>query len=269
MASKPKILVTNDDGIYSAGIYALYNAMAEIGEAFVVAPDTERSAVGHAITISDPLRVFEIERNGKFFGWAVNGTPADCVKLGVKGILQFIPDLIVSGINQGSNTATNVIYSGTVSAATEGTIMGIPSVAFSLTTFRKTDFSFAAEIARYVASKVLEKGLPEGILLNVNIPPVTAEEFRGIKITRQGKGRYEEAFEKRVDPANRTYYWLGGTKLLLDTDDDIDEVAVINNYVSVTPLQYDLTDRKMMGLLQEWGMESDSLKPGAGKVNRQ
>lgn len=258
MASKPRILVTNDDGIYSAGIYALYAAMSEIGEAYVVAPDAERSAVGHAITLSDPLRVFEIERNGKFFGWAVNGTPADCVKLGVKGILQFTPDLIVSGINQGSNTATNVIYSGTVSAATEGTIMGIPSIAFSLTTFKKTDFSFAAEIAGLIAAKALEKGLPPGTLLNVNIPPVSREEFRGIKITRQGKGRYEEAFEKRVDPSHRTYYWLGGTKLLLDTDEDIDEVAVMNNYASVTPLQYDLTDRKMMAVLQEWGWGSNS-----------
>jgi 5'-nucleotidase len=258
MSDNPRILVTNDDGIYSAGIYALYREMTEIGEVYVVAPDSEKSAVGHAITISDPLRVFEIERNGKFFGWAVNGTPADCVKLGVKGILQFKPDLVVSGINQGSNTATNVIYSGTVSAATEGTIMGIPSIAFSLTTFKKTDFSFAAQIARLIASKVLENGLPLGTLLNVNIPPVTREELQGIKVTRQGKGRYEEAFEKRVDPANRTYFWLGGTKLILDTDADIDEVAVMNQYVSVTPLQYDLTDRNMIAVLNEWGLKLDN-----------
>jgi 5'-nucleotidase len=255
MSETPRILVTNDDGIYSAGIYALHNAMLEIGETYVVAPDSEKSAVGHAITIADPLRVFEIERNGKFFGWAVNGTPADCVKLGVKGILQFKPDLVVSGINQGSNTATNVIYSGTVSAATEGTIMGIPSIAFSLTTFKKTDFSFAAEIARFLAAKVLEHGLPPGTLLNVNIPPFPREEIKGIQITRQGKGRYEEAFEKRVDPANRTYFWLGGTKLLLDTDKDIDEVAVMNQYVSVTPLQYDLTDRNMFSTLKEWELK--------------
>lgn len=259
MSEKPRILVTNDDGIYSAGIYALYNAMSEIGETYVVAPDAEKSAVGHAITIADPLRVFEIERNGKFFGWAVNGTPADCVKLGVKGILQFKPDLVVSGINQGSNTATNVIYSGTVSAATEGTIMGIPSIAFSLTTFKKTDFSFAAEVAKLLASKVLEHGLPPGTLINVNIPPFPKEEIKGIHVTRQGKGRYEEAFEKRVDPANRTYFWLGGTKLLLDTDEDIDEVAVMNQYVSVTPLQYDLTDRNMLSTLKEWGLSLDKV----------
>ncbi len=255
MADKPRILVTNDDGIYSGGIYALYSAMAGIGEAYVIAPDSEKSAVGHAITISDPLRVTEVERNGKFFGWAVKGTPADCVKLALKGILQFNPDLVVSGINQGSNTATNVIYSGTVSAATEGTIMGIPSIAFSLTTFKKSDFSLAAEIARLLAEKVLEKGLPPGTLLNVNIPPVPRKDLKGIKITRQGRGYYEDFFEKRVDPANRTYYWLGGTKLVLDTEEDIDEVAIMNQYVSVTPLHYDLTDRKMIDRLNEWDLK--------------
>jgi len=257
MSSKPRILVTNDDGIFSDGIYALYTAMTKIGEVHVVAPDSEKSAVGHAITISDPLRVTEVERNGKFFGWAVNGTPADCVKLSIKGILQFKPDIVVSGINRGSNTATNVIYSGTVSAATEGTIMGIPSIAFSLTTFQKTDLSLASEVAHILASRVLEHGLPEGTLLNVNIPPIPREEIQGIKVTRQGKGRYEEAVEKRTDPTNRTYYWLGGTKLILDKDDDIDEVAVLKGYVSVTPLQYDLTDRKMLPELQEWKLALD------------
>ena len=257
MNQKPRILVTNDDGIFSDGIYALYTAMKEIGEVSVVAPDSEKSAVGHAITISDPLRVTEVERNGNLFGWAVNGTPADCVKLSVKGILQFKPDLVVSGINRGSNTATNVIYSGTVSAATEGTIMGIPSIAFSLTTFQKTDLSLASEVAHLLASRVLENGLPEGTLLNVNIPPLSREEIQGIKVTRQGKGRYEEAVEKRIDPTNRTYYWLGGTKLILDKDDDIDEVAVLNGYVSVTPLQYDLTDRKMLPELKKWKFALD------------
>lgn len=252
MPEKPKILVTNDDGIFAPGIFALYQAMSEIGDAYVIAPDSERSAVGHAITISDPLRVAEVERNGHPFGWAVNGTPADCVKLGVKAILEFKPDLIVSGINRGPNTAINVIYSGTVSAATEGTIMGIPSLAISLTSFKKTDFSAAAHLTKKIASTVLEKGLPEGTLLNVNIPPLPLEEIRGIKITRQGKGRYEELFEKRIDPMNRTYFWLGGTRLFLDFDDDVDEVAIQNNYVSVTPLQFDLTNYKIIGKLKNW-----------------
>ncbi len=254
MNQPPKILVTNDDGIYAGGIHALYSAMSEIGEAYVVAPDSEKSAVGHAITMADPLRVWQFEKNDTFFGWAVNGTPADCVKLAVKAILQFRPDLIVSGINRGGNTATNVIYSGTVSAATEGTIMGIPSIAFSLTSFKKKDLTFAREIAQKLALTVLEKGLPEGTLLNVNIPPLPKEEIKGIKITRQGKGRYEESFEKRVDPMNRTYYWLGGTKLILDTDEDIDEVAISNQYVSITPLQYDLTDRNLLRSLKEWDL---------------
>lgn len=252
MSTKSKILVTNDDGIYAPGIYALYESMKEIGEAFVVAPDYERSAVGHAITISDPLRVLEVERNGNFFGWAVNGTPADCVKLAAKAILNFKPDLVVSGINKGPNTAINVIYSGTVSAATEGTIMGIPSIAFSITSFKKTDFDLASFITKKIATLVLENGLPPDTLLNVNIPPLPKEEIKGIKIARQGKGRYEEFFEKRIDPMNRTYYWLGGKRLFLDTDEDIDEVAIQNQYVTVTPLQYDLTDYRMLKKLKNW-----------------
>lgn len=255
MSTKSKILVTNDDGIYAPGIYALYESMKEIGEAYVVAPDYERSAVGHAITISDPLRVLEVERNGNFFGWAVNGTPADCVKLAAKAILNFKPDLVVSGINKGPNTAINVIYSGTVSAATEGTIMGIPSIAFSITSFKKTDFNLASLIAKKIAALVLENGLPPDTLLNVNIPPLPKEEIKGIKIARQGKGRYEEFFEKRIDPMNRTYYWLGGKRLFLDTDEDIDEVAIQNQYVTVTPLQYDLTDYKMLKELKNWDLK--------------
>jgi len=255
MNEKPKILVTNDDGIHAKGILALYNAMKEIGEPYVVAPDYERSAVGHAITISDPLRAQKVDRNGDFFGWAINGMPADCVKLAAKSILNFKPDLLVSGINQGPNTAINVIYSGTVSAATEGTIMGIPSIAFSLTSFKEIDFALASMISKKIAMMVLENGLPEGTLLNVNIPPLPKDQIKGIRITRQGKGRYEEFFEKRVDLMNRTYYWLGGKRLFLDTDEDTDEVATQNQYVSVTPLQYDLTDYKMIDELKKWDLE--------------
>ncbi len=252
MRDKPLILVSNDDGIYSPGIFALYNAMKQVGEAWVVAPDSERSAVGHAITISDPLRVWEYEKNGEFFGYAVNGTPADCVKIGVKAIINEKPDLVVSGINQGPNTAINVMYSGTVSAATEGTLMGIPSIAFSLTSFKSKDFNFAAEFAIYLAQKVLEKGLPNGTLLNVNIPPLPKEEIKGVKITRQGRARYEEYFEKRVDPMNRSYYWLTGKKLLLDSAPDIDDVAVMDNFIAITPIQFDLTDYKAIEDLKNW-----------------
>ncbi len=255
MSHKPRILITNDDGIFAPGILALREAMMEVGETYVVAPDSERSAVGHAITLSDPLRVWEFKRNGEFFGWAVNGTPADCVKLAVKAILQFTPDLVVSGINQGANTALNVIYSGTVSAATEGMIMGIPSIAFSVASFQFKDFTYAKKLAIQLSRKVLAEGLPDGTLLNVNIPPVPEEEVQGIRITRQGRGRYEEYFEKRTDPSNRVYYWLSGTKVFVDTDEDVDEVAVAQNYVSITPLQFDLTNYQFLTELKQWGLE--------------
>ncbi len=251
---KPLILVTNDDGVYAPGIYALHAAMKELGRAVVVAPESERSAVGHALTISDPLRVWEVDRFGDKFGYAVNGMPADCVKLAVKAILDRKPDLVVSGINQGPNTAINVIYSGTVSAATEGTLMGIPSIAFSLASFRKSDFDFAGHFATHLARKVLKDGLPTGTLLNVNIPALPAEEILGVKITRQGKGRYEEYFEKRVDPMNRNYYWLSGKKLQLDNDSDVDDVAIMERYVAITPIQFDLTDYKVLDEIKNWNI---------------
>jgi len=251
---KPLILVTNDDGVYAPGIFALYQAVRDLGSAHVVAPESERSAVGHALTISDPLRVWAVDRYGESFGHAVNGTPADCVKLAVKSILNKKPDLVVSGINQGPNTAINVIYSGTVSAATEGTIMGIPSMAFSLASFRISDFDFAARFATHLAKKVLENGLPDGTLLNVNIPALPADQILGVKITRQGKGRYEEYFEKRVDPMNRNYYWLAGKKLQLDKESDVDDVAVLERYVAITPIQFDLTDYKVLDQLKEWNL---------------
>jgi 5'-nucleotidase len=251
---KPLILVTNDDGVYAPGIYALYQAMKDIGDAQVVAPESERSAVGHALTISDPLRVWAVDRYGDAFGHAVNGTPADCVKLAVKSILRKKPDLVVSGINQGPNTAINVIYSGTVSAATEGTIMGVPSIAFSLASFRISDFDFAARFAAHLAEKVLQHGLPEGTILNVNIPALPEDQIVGVKITRQGKGRYEEYFEKRVDPMNRNYYWLAGKKLQLDSDPDVDDVAVLERYVAITPIQFDLTDYNILEKLEDWNV---------------
>ena len=182
--SAPQILITNDDGIYAPGIKHLYNALDKLGDVHVVAPLAEKSAVGHAITVSEPLRVSKVERDGKFFGYAINGTPADCVKLAVKCILEKKPDIVVSGINQGSNTATNVIYSGTVSGAAEGVIMGIPAIAISLVSFTKEEFSYAEKIARYITSQVIEKGLPERTILNVNVPPVTENEIIDVVATR-------------------------------------------------------------------------------------
>jgi len=250
-----KILITNDDGIHSEGIYKLKLALEKIGDVLVVAPDTERSAVGHAITISDPLRVSEVEKDGKFFGYAVNGTPADCVKIGITCLMEETPDIVVSGINLGPNTATNIIYSGTVSAAAEGVIMGIPSMALSLASFTVKEYDFTCKLAIELVNKILENGLPEGTLLNVNVPALKEEEIEGIIITRQGKGRYEEFFDKRVDPFNRTYYWLSGKRMMLDSDKDIDDVVVTQNKVSITPVSYELTNMDMLQKLKSWNIE--------------
>lgn len=251
----PSILITNDDGIYAPGILQLYKSLNEVGSVTVVAPLIEKSAVGHAITISDPLRVIEVERDGTFFGYAVNGTPADCVKLGIQCILKNKPDLVVSGINLGPNTATNIIYSGTVSAAAEAVIMGIPAMAVSLTSFTNKDFSYAGKIALQIAKEILKNGLPEETLLNVNVPSVPENEINDIIITRQGKGRYQEAFDKRTDPNNRTYYWLTGKKMLLDKDPDVDDLAVMNNNVSITPIHYDLTNYNFLKELSKWNLK--------------
>lgn len=253
--SSIKILVTNDDGIYAPGIFALVNAMKELGDVSVVAPLAEKSAVGHAITVSDPLRVTEIERNGIFFGHAVNGTPADCVKIAIKCLLDQKPDIVVSGINQGSNTATNVIYSGTVSAAAEGVILGIPAIAVSLTSFSNKDFSYAGKVALHISRQVLEHGLPERTLLNINVPALPENEIREVLPAKQGKGRYEEVFDRRTDPQNRTYYWMAGKRMILDKDDDVDDVIVMQNKVAVTPIQYDLTHHEFLKELQKWKLK--------------
>lgn len=252
MNKRYKILVSNDDGIYSEGIIALREAMQEVGEVFVYAPHKQQSAVGHAITTHLPLRVNPYYMNGEFFGYAVTGTPADCVKLAVTTHLKEKPDLIVSGINHGSNTAINVIYSGTVSAATEGTILGIPSIAFSLTTYVDFDFTYSKKVAKIIAEAVLRNGLPPGVLLNVNIPPVTEEQIKGIKVTKQGKSRWNDYFEKRVDPQGREYFWLTGTMSSFEDDEESDIIAIQNNYVSVTPIQFDLTAYHFLETLKKW-----------------
>jgi len=250
-----KILITNDDGIHSEGIYRLKLALEKIADVLVVAPDTERSAVGHAITISDPLRVSKVEKHGIFFGHAVNGTPADCVKIGISCLMEENPDIVVSGINLGPNTATNIIYSGTVSAAAEAVIMGIPSIALSLTSFTVQEYDFTCKLAVELITKILKNGLQEGTLLNVNVPALKEEEIEGIVITRQGKGRYEEFFDKRVDPFNRTYYWLSGKRMMIDSDNDIDDVVVNQNKVSITPVSYELTNMDMFHKLKSWDLE--------------
>jgi len=255
MERKLHILVSNDDGIDAPGIYALTQEVKNIAEVSVVAPDKQQSAVGHAITVSYPLRAYRFYKNGEFFGHAVEGTPADAVKLAVRSLLERKPDLLLSGINHGSNAAINIIYSGTVSAATEGTILGIPSVAISLTTYDAPDFTYAAKFARKLALFVAERGLPEGTLLNVNIPPVREDEIRGVVVTKQGKSKWEDTFERRRDSSNKEYFWLTGKLMLLDHDDDTDQGAVLNNMISITPIHYDLTDYQMVEKMKRWNLQ--------------
>jgi 5'-nucleotidase len=249
------ILVTNDDGIDSAGISALVSAMRRIGDVVVVAPDRQQSAVGHALTVASPLRATPFHRDGEVFGWAVNGTPADCVKLGVSTLLERRPDMVVSGINHGSNTSVNAIYSGTVSAATEGTLMGIPSMAVSLATFdHSADMSLAADVAYDVATRLLDLKLPAGTLLNVNVPPIDRSLYRGVKVTRQGHNAWKDGYDVRNDPQGRPYYWLKGEFLTLTELEDGDDFAVQQGWTAITPIHYELTNYteldRLKGLFQ-------------------
>jgi 5'-nucleotidase len=252
------ILVTNDDGINSQGIAALVSAMKEIGNVIVMAPLGEQSAVGHALTVSLPLRVTEYEKSGAFFGYAVSGTPADCVKLALrtflrdKGLPQ--PDIVVSGINHGRNTAVNIIYSGTVSAATEAAVLDLPGVAVSLASYReRPDFSGAADFIKRFVPYVAEHGLPKGTLLNVNCPSLPPEKIKGLVYTRQGKSYWDDTFEERRDPLDRPYYWLKGTYHYVENDEDVDDIALYNNKISICPLHYDLTDHEFLEKMRtEW-----------------
>jgi 5'-nucleotidase len=238
-----KVLITNDDGINAPGIAALAKEISKVAEIVIVAPATEMSAVGHAITLSDPLRVSEVKKNGSFYGHAVSGTPADCVKLAYWALLkdESKPDVLISGINLGSNTGINTIYSGTVSAATEGAILGIPSFAISLTTFVDPDFSYAAQFAAKFLPVFTSIELPRGVFFNVNVPAIAADKIKGTRITRQGMANYRENYHVREDPYNRKYYWLTGEKVGVETDLDVDDAAINAGYISITPVHYNLT----------------------------
>lgn len=238
-----RILVTNDDGIDSPGIFALVQSMRRLGDVIVVAPDRQQSAVGHALTVSSPLRAVPFYRDGMMFGYAINGTPADCVKLGVSCLLDEPPTMVVSGINHGSNTSVNAIYSGTVSAATEGTLMGIPSMAVSLSSFdTRADMSLAAEVAFDVASTLHDLQLPPGTLLNVNVPTVDRADHKGMRITRQGLSAWKDSYERRRDPMGREYFWLTGEFVTLEPHPDADDLAVADGWTAITPIHYELTN---------------------------
>jgi 5'-nucleotidase len=240
------ILLSNDDGIQSEGLLALERAFANLGEVYTVAPDREQNSMSHALTLHRPLRVHEAgERR-----FAVDGTPTDCVKLALTGLLPVKPNLVVSGINKGPNLGDDIIYSGTVSAAIEATLLGIPSIASSLVTFRDFHFDAAAEFTLTLARRVTEIGLPSNTLLNINVPSVQKHELKGWRITRKGKRHYSEEVIERLDPRGRKYYWIGGDDLGFTNDAGTDCVAVQEGYISVTPLQVDMTDYRLFQELE-------------------
>jgi len=236
-----RILLTNDDGIHAPGLLALYKALKSDYDLHVVAPESEMSAVGHAITLSSPIRVQDVHKNGAFFGHAVKGTPADCVKIAVREILDRPPDIVLSGINLGANVGVNILYSGTVSAATEGAFLGIRSAAISLAALRDPDFRFAAQFSKEIVRFIMESGLRDGTALNVNIPGVTPDKITGVCVTRQGTSRFEERFERRNDPRGNVYYWLAGEKFIENGNPDNDSVALKQDKITITPIHYDLT----------------------------
>ena len=249
MAERLMILVTNDDGIHSKGIILLAKALQEMGDVFVVAPDREKSAVAHSLTLHRPLRVEKIKKNF----YAVDGTPADCVHLGVNAILPKRPRLIVSGINKGGNLGDDITYSGTVSAAFEGTLLGIPSFAISLVSRSHFKFDVAARFAVRVAQHILEKGLSKDTLLNINVPNLDEEKIKTYKITQQGRWVHNgSAVIEKVDPRGKKYYWIGGGQLIFDKRKDTDFEAVSNSYISITPLHLDLTHYPSIRQLRKW-----------------
>lgn len=250
---KPLIFITNDDGINAPGLRTLITVMRQIGNVLVVAPDKPMSGMGHAVTITAPLRVLKIHEEPGYQEYSCNGTPADCVKLGQKVILGYAPDIVVSGINHGSNAAINVIYSGTMAAVLEGAIENIPSVGFSLTDYSYTaNFSHCEPYLLSIVRNVIEKGLPDYTCLNVNIPALNGSPIKGIKIVRQAHALWEEKYEQRKDPQDREYFWLTGKFTNFDQGTDTDEWALLNNYVSVVPVQFDLTSHKSIPLLRNW-----------------
>ncbi len=249
---KPIILVTNDDGITAPGIRNLVEAVRDLGHIVVVAPDKPQSGMGHAITIGHPLRMNKMEVFADIEAWQVSGTPVDCVKLAVDKVLHRKPDLCVSGINHGANHSINVIYSGTMSAAMEAAIEGIPSIGFSLMDYSmEADFAPAREVVSKLVKQVLAMDAEKHFLLNVNIPSVSSELIAGIKVCRQAYAKYEEDFDERRDPHGRKYYWLTGEFVNSDKGKDTDVWALQNNYVSVVPVSIDFTDHAMKTKLEQ------------------
>ena len=251
---RPLILVTNDDGITAPGIRALVEVMKELGDVIIVAPDKPQSGMGHAITINSTLRIHKMKYYDVKEEYASTGTPVDCVKMAINKILPRKPDLCVSGINHGSNVSINVIYSGTMSAAVEGAIEGIPSIGFSLCDHSiDADFTASMVYAKMIAENTLKHGLPEGTCLNVNIPPLALNEIKGVKVCRQGRANWIEELDERKDPSGREYYWLTGRFENFEPgNEDSDVWAIENSYISIVPVQFDMTAYKAIDKLKSW-----------------
>jgi 5'-nucleotidase len=257
MSKRPLILVINDDGITAPGIRTLISVMNTIGDVVVVAPDSPQSAMGHAITINSTLHVEKVKiDDGPQTEYSCSGTPADCVKLAVREVLDRKPDLCVSGINHGSNSSINVIYSGTMSAALEAGIENIPAIGFSLLDYNwSANFEHSKTFVKTIALNVLKNGLPKDVVLNVNIPNTEKKDIRGIKICRQARANWEEEFDKRTNPMGKDYYWLTGKFVNMDNGEDTDEWALKNNYISVVPVQFDLTAHHAIQQLNSWDFD--------------
>lgn len=252
---RPLILVTNDDGINAPGIRALIDVMLTLGDVCVVAPDSPQSGMGHAITMNDAIycNQIKLQKEALHFEYSCSGTPVDCVKLAINEILKRKPDLCVSGINHGSNSSINVIYSGTMSAAVEAGTSGIPAIGFSLLdSSQEADFNPAKKYVKLIAEQTLRNGLPTGVVLNVNIPKLSLNEIQGIKICRQANAYWKEIFDKRTNPVGRDYYWLTGEFINQDKGKDTDEWALEQGYISVVPVQFDLTAHHAINELNTW-----------------
>lgn len=244
------ILLTNDDGIYAEGIFALYSELIKIGKVTVVAPDSEKSSVGHGITLAHPIWVKKVNRKGKFFGYGITGTPADCVKFATHVILKKKPDVVISGINIGQNDGCSVFYSGTVAGAREGALLGIPSMAVSLATFVNPKYSYAAKCGARLTGFLLNMKLTPGTFLNVNVPAISEKKIKGIKVTTQGKIPVHGQFQKRKDPNLRNYYWMTGKMPKTKSTDVTDTHFLHKGYVTVVPIQNDSTDYQILEKLK-------------------
>ncbi len=249
-ASEVQILLTNDDGFRAAGIQALKQAVSHLGKVIVVAPEREQSAASHALTLTSPLRMNWVSEDTI----SVDGTPTDCVLLAMRGLIERKPDILISGVNHGPNLGDDVTYSGTVAAAFEGTLLGLPSIAISVTSWHDCNFEAAKAFAPKIVKAVLEHGLPNGALLNVNVPSLSPEEIKGVKVTKMGKRVYQDAVVKKTDPRGRDYYWIGGKPPIWCPGEETDFDAVEAGMISVTPLHLDLTDYKALDTIRSWNL---------------